>query len=158
MRPLAVLLMLAITSVVAAQKEGDPVLVAENWKMTYGAKNWGLSVKSVKSNGPGGFTLVLGVEKDLTASELKELKEAFPFRSGGKGAPVSSGVAFLFFDKDNVVLYKATGAAIGSTSEVTGVKGDAFRVELIGGAVQQVAKVELRSTKEPAATPPAETK
>jgi hypothetical protein len=148
MRLLALSITLVVGTVVIGQdKPSDATLPLEKWKMDYGTKTWGLKTKSVTLKDGLTFVLVLGIEKDLTAAELKELKEAFPERSTGKK---SAGVAFVFFDKDDVIVQKVDGPAVTSSSEVSGVKGDAFRVEitippqLIEGAV----RVEFRSTKE----------
>jgi len=59
---------------------------------------------------------------------------------------VSKKVAFFYFDKDNVVIEKQS--IFYATSEMTGVKGDRFRLLVKGtGGGQVPVKAELRVIK-----------
>jgi hypothetical protein len=122
----------------------DPPIPLEKWGFDYATKTWGMKVSSVSyvPDGTRDDTFLIELTKDLTPEELKAAREAFPLRSSGLQP---KGLAFYFFDAKNVVIAKTSNFTV--ASEITGVKGDAFRLKIQGGFGiddKDVAKVELR--------------
>ena len=149
---LSCLLVLVAHGASGQGKSDQPPIPQDKWNLDYADKTWGLKLKGVSCKvTPPQHTRVLEFSKDLTPEELKAVKEAFPSSTEGKG--LSKTVAFYFFDKESVVLSKSVG--FWSTSEITGVKGDAFRVivappgDKVAIDLKDVARVELRQVKEP---------
>jgi hypothetical protein len=113
-------------------------------------KAWGLTLKSVqvkkeelnKGTSQIRTTLLLEFNKDV--DDLKGLYKVF--------TGPNSGLAFYLFDKDNVVIGKVT--MFGTEGELTGKKGDAFRLVLQTSVLdsQTFAKMEARSTERPPET------
>ena len=153
---LSCLLVLVAHGASGQGKSDQPPIPQDKWNLDYADKTWGLKLKGVSCmDGNQTHTLVVEFTKDLTPEELKAVKEAFPSGTDRKG--LSKTVAFYFFDKEGVVMSKS--ASFWSTSERTGVKGDAFRVDVTRPGdkgreidLKDVARVELRQVKEPPQT------
>jgi hypothetical protein len=130
-------LLFAIATVAGQEKSDQPPIPLEKWGLEYAAKTWGLKLKSVAYNArEHRYELLVEFSKDLEAKELKTLREAIP---QGRGSQ-SKTLAFYFLDKDKVLIEKRSDFC--ATSELTGVKGDAFRIGTFGPV--SGAKVELR--------------
>jgi hypothetical protein len=100
-------------------------------------KTFGLKLKSSKAD-QGSFVFLLEFEKDAeTAKDLAHVRSAF--RSGSGTAPTD--LLFYFFDAENVVIGKEKIQRI--EGEVTGKKGDAFRVVVLR-ASSKFRKIEPR--------------
>jgi hypothetical protein len=146
MRPVAMpvlMMLIAVTSVLGEEKPEPLPIPLEKWKFEYAAKTWGLKVKSASYNAHRRrYTFVVEFTRDLKTEELKSLIEAFPSTHQAGG---SKKLAFYFFDKDNVIVQKRSD--FGTASELTGVKGDAFRLETFGASsmVREAVKAELRA-------------
>src|SRR5262249_8578373 len=114
----------------------------EQWKFDVAEKQWGLQVKSVTCSTVGEeqtYTLLVEFTRDLREDELARLNEDFPAKGDSKS------LTFVYFDKDSVPLVKRADFRV--TSELTGVKGDAFRLVVPAPAknAEDAVKAELRA-------------
>jgi hypothetical protein len=115
----------------------------DKWGFEYAVKTWGLKVKSASYNAnQKKYTFVVEFTKDWKPEELTSLIEAFPPSGRAEG---SKKLAFYFFDKKNVIVLKRWDFR--TTSELTGVKGDAFRLETYGASPmeKEALRAELRA-------------
>jgi hypothetical protein len=147
----------------------------EKWDGSYLEKQWGLKLKSVTYTDPPGYqteaagtgraigpvqvTCLFEFVKD--AEDVKAVREAFGIPpTPPLGDPSwRPAVAACFFDEENVLIYKLpAGAMVGSApieGEITGRKGDAFRMVLGIGAYEadhtlsKAKKVEFRPVETP---------
>ncbi len=132
------------SSVVGGGDKKKPPLPLEKWNFDLAEKTWGLKVKSMDYNegNLAPYNVLFEFTKDLQPEQLKKLREAFPSDEKIR----SKTVAFFFFDKDNVVTEKQS--FFFATSELTGAKGDRFRLLVRGSNnPHKVVKVELRVIK-----------
>ncbi len=146
------------TETKAAEKNA-PTIPLDKWGFTAVEKAWSLKLKSVSGGRDGAnYTLVVEFTKDLMPEELEALKGAFPpattktattKEEPKKFAPVAGPkVVAFFFDEDNVVVEKQT--TLQALTEVTGVKGDAFRLQIQGpSSGKGEVRAELRLIGEP---------
>jgi len=138
------------------KKDGDkkkPQFPFEKWNFGPAEKIWGLKVKSMEFDPPQtGFqnitpyTFLIEFTRDLQPEELTKLKEAFPTNNNIKTTR-SKKFELYHLDSDNVVVEKQTYFFV--NSELTGVKGDRFRLLAHGGSYpeKKAVKVELRIIK-----------
>ena len=70
------------------------------------------------------YQILLEFTRDLTATELAPIK---PTGIGREGPIAPQEVAFFILDEDNVAVGRCAWSPV-SAEQVTGVKGDAFRV------------------------------
>jgi hypothetical protein len=127
------------------EKKAEPLPIPlDKWGFEYAVKTWALKVKSASYNN-NKYTFVVEFTKDLKPEELTSLKEAFPPSNSREG----SKLACYFFDKDNVIVDKRSDFR--TTTELTGMKGDAFRLEIYGPSSSgaNVVRAELRAKKSP---------
>jgi len=123
------------------------------WKMDYLETAWGLKFKSARVEGKGDkqtLSILLTFTKD--ADDVKKLQETFyPPPLPKKGAIPVPPIQFYFFDKDDTVIGKTS--VYFTRGEITGVKGDAFRVVLqfaSAFADQGVKKIAVRPSEKKA--------
>ncbi|HZZ80835.1 MAG TPA: hypothetical protein VFE62_20195 [Gemmataceae bacterium] len=130
------------------QPKSGPLIAGEvAYHMEYLDKTWGIKLKSIdpgKANS-GTCTLLLEFSKDV--DDLKQMRAAF----SEIGAP---HVLYYLFDQDNVVVGKSGLKDI--EGELTGKKGDAFRVKIMNhaGPSKKVFKVEARPNEATRIDPP----
>ncbi len=118
------------------------------FEMGYLEKTWGIKYKS-HTVVEDGLKIKMVVEFTKDAEDLPALCDCL--------SPILPGVTkkkiplwFYFFDSDNVVLAKGFVAQI--QGEITGKKGDAFRVLVavpLKNALTQTRKIEARPEEEP---------
>lgn len=107
-----------------AADDGKPKFVVDQFEKAWGIKLKSMAVKEDAARSGCVVTLTLEFTKD--ANDAKELERAFA-RSTRTGNEIR--VIFYLFDEDNVSLGKFTHDSV--QGELTGVKGDAFRVGLL---------------------------
>ncbi len=145
----------------------EPRIPLDKWGFAAIEKAWGLKLKSVSGgtqvNSP--YTLVLEFSKDLMPEELEALKEVFPLSQPGvpvrptlQPKPVrpttqQKKLVVYYFDKDNVVVGKTTH--LPALTEVTGVKGDAFRLQVAGPSPSPTSPSNGPEVKAESPHPPA---
>jgi hypothetical protein len=145
MRTVVVALLLFV--VVSPSYGDEPPIPSEKWELEYISKMWGMKLKNLTFNSgstfeSGRYTILVELTKDLNQEELKAAKKAFRPNQGAV-------MAFYFFDKDNTVIGKQFEFAL--ASEITGVKGDAFRFTVgcpfsLRDNIKDVMKVKLRES------------
>jgi hypothetical protein len=147
----AVLLFFGVVSIGCSEEkkpEPQPPLPFEKWKFDHVTKTWGLKAKSVTYDPKQEMYFFLVEQtRDLTPEELKAVREVFPM-SGRSGAPTT--FAFYFLDNDNAVLEKKGN--FDAMTEVTGTKGDSFRVQVSPPTnnkltAADISSIELRPVK-----------
>jgi hypothetical protein len=144
------------TTVTRPKKTMPPV------DLSYLKQTWGLECKSQRvetspfSRGGGGWQLVFRLEFTRDVPNQKEMREQLVEREPPSLRPGvrqqapglelgDSALWFYFFDSENVMVYKTPPNKI--EGEVTGVKGDAFRVivfELSADILDKTQKIEVR--------------
>jgi hypothetical protein len=131
---------------VPAKKENAPKM-----DMSYLQKTWGLECKSQKVEhsssvdlryGSGGWQITFRLEFTRDVNPKEMMREQLTARE-----PKSSDSAlwFYFFDSENVMIYKTPPNKI--EGEVSGVKGDSFRVSIISleaTMLDKTQKIEVR--------------
>lgn len=125
------------------KKEGKATLPTKPpiaWSVRQVEALWGTKMKSVGRVGRG-HSLVLEFTRDLTEEELGSLKKSF----GGRSDRILVMTLYLY-DKDGVVVSALTG--LSHSGVVTGVKGDAFRVNINYDFIDAgYVRAELRAVK-----------
>lgn len=89
------------------------------------------------------FVFLIEQTKDaVTPDDLQNLKTAFKVNAGNQAT--GTNIIFLFFDEDNVLLGKQGINRM--EGEITGRKGDAFRVTVSSNTVirEKIRKIEPR--------------
>lgn len=113
----------------------------ENWDCSYAEKKWGVKLKSAEPYWTTAHKLLFEFTKDV--EDKQGLREAFPVPARNR----TPSAVWYFFDKDNVVISKAYHDSI--EGELTGIKGDAFRVVVIPSQdrkkLPHIRKAALRS-------------
>jgi hypothetical protein len=127
-----------------APSETKTPIPKEKWDLSYAEKAWGVTLKSVSyedNRKPPLYKLVLEFTKDINGEERQAIYGAL------NSAPrMVRTVDFYFLDADNVVMTHHSQFAV--EGEVTGKKGDAFRLLVVPAADQfKAVKVELRPKK-----------
>jgi tetratricopeptide (TPR) repeat protein len=123
----------------------------ERWSAGYADKTWGLKIKSVKCEhfapdrkGTEEYRVVLEFGKDLKPDELKALRESIdPTTSPAAGGKLE----FQGFDDDGVVALRCTVYTL--QGELTGTKGDAFRVVIPVRSRAEWAKLTRVEIRQP---------
>lgn len=119
------------------KKDYTPMKVGDTvWNLEYLDKTWGIKVKSIKVEG-NERKLLMEFGKDVE-TDLNEMRKAFYQQS--------AGFKFYLFDEDNVVIGTAINISV-NLDELTGKKGDAFRLSMVIPRVPRgelVRKVEAR--------------
>jgi hypothetical protein len=116
----------------------------EKWDLSYAEKAWGVTLKSVTyedNRKPPLYKLVLEFTKDINSDERQAIYGAL------NSVPrMVRTVDFYFLDADNVVMTHHSQFTV--EGEVTGKKGDAFRLYVLPAADQfKAVKVVLRPRK-----------
>ena len=112
------------------------------FNLDYMEKMWGVKLKSATvDEKQGGIELLLEFTKDLDS--VADLRIAcYPPKKKAKPT-----MLFYLFDNENTVILKVPSS--NASLEITGVKGDAFKVYLGGleNQIKQIRKVEPRANK-----------
>jgi hypothetical protein len=140
-----------------------PVALADDkneqpkWVVDQFDKAWGIKLKSVAMKDSGGsFTEVkMTLEFTKDVPDVEEMRKAFAAgfgtppkaRRGTPPNPVNHPILFYVFDKENVSIGKFAISRI--EGDLTGVKGDAFRIILVipNYTLKEAKKVEGRLAK-----------
>jgi hypothetical protein len=133
------------------ENKTEPPIPLDKWALGHANQTWGMKLKSVtytdarhSNTGSPYYELLVELTKDLSSDEMKTVRQAFPVANQG----FQSGVLMVcFFDKDMAVIDKHQ--AFGTTGEITGVKGDAFRLQVHTGAkdLKDAVRGEFRLMK-----------
>lgn len=154
MKNLGALLIVFAAVVVAAGQGGDkdkygdkPVESTPNaggitFRLDGLRESMGLNAKAVKMT-PTGYAILLEFTKECDADEVKEAFRP-SMAATEKG---DTRVAFLLKDEDNVIIGRKYASSV--EGEITGRKGDAFRVILLKDASvpTKVKQIEARGPR-----------
>lgn len=112
------------------------------YNMDYLEKTWGIKFKNAafQSGRPSAYLITLEFTKDV--ENLQAMRDAFKSKMPAR-------LLFYFFDKESVSLGKTPALLI--QGELTGKKGDAFRVKVMPLIDHKVpiAKIEARAAEIP---------
>jgi hypothetical protein len=132
-------LLVVATFGVRSQDKEKPKGEGIKCDMEYLEKTWGIKCKSLTLESSGKLKLLMEFTKDV--SDLKAMREALTppnLRDGKESEPT---FYFHYFDKENVQLMKVRVEKL--EGELSGKKGDAFRIYLPWGGGNSVNTVKI---------------
>jgi hypothetical protein len=134
-----------------AQDKAEKPLPEGKWNASYVEKPWGLKLKSVKYrfSDKGASALVIFLfEFTKDVEDVKAVRQAFGIMPNRQRSTPT--FMLYFFDDENVIFHK-TFHRVDTDVEITGKKGDAFRVylETHRSYLHKATKVEFRPVERP---------
>jgi len=150
----SLLALLAVGNVGRTQDKKADEIVRES---SYLEKGWGVKLKAVsriqiqagkKVGKRELLQLSFEFEKDLEPKELKELRAIFDPIEVIKGGP---RLWFHVFDEGNALIWKSHAELVGREGEISGVKGDVFRVSTASyeSEKRKMKKIAVRPPEKP---------
>jgi hypothetical protein len=127
------------------EKQPVELPTLEKWNATFVEKQFGAKLKSVKYETAGTVVYVTYLfEFTKDADDVKAVRSAFGF------GPADSPILIYLFDAENVIVFKGLFRCLSGGSaerpEITGKKGDAFRVKntFDRTSLEKATKLEFR--------------